>query len=165
MAKKRGKKPKESLGDILLGEEEIVISPSIPPRMGRPPAFSDVKDFEDRAYAYLDECKILNRLPNKAMLAFHLGVVKSTLYEYEKKEDFSNALKSIYALIEDEWVQRLGKAHAAGSIFYLKNAFEYRDSVDHTTDGKPINFTVPQEIAAKHSLVFIEGKKEDANNV
>ena len=77
-------------------------------------------------------------MATKAGLALHLNTTRETLGDYEKKKDFSYAIKRAYTIIEEAWNQKLAGNSPTGSIFYLKSAFQYRDRIDVTSDDKPI---------------------------
>lgn len=121
---------------------------------GRPPKFQSPEHLAALISVYFTKCREEKDIPNKAGLALFLGTTRETLHDYEKKEGFSYAIKDAYATIEDAWVQRLGGnvKTVAGIIFYLKNAFAYRDRIDTdlTSDGEKLTFSIPQEIATKH---------------
>lgn len=132
-----------------------------PKKFGRPPAFSSVQDLEERMQLYLENLTQWEK-PTKAGLSFSLGITRETLNQYEKKEDYSDVLKYWYCFFENAWVQQLSRPNATGTIFYLKNTFGYVDKHENdlTSGGKAIQYVVPQEIAEKHSLVFIDKENE-----
>lgn len=86
---------------------------------------------------YTAECTIKEWLPTKNMWLDCLDITRPTYNIWKKK---SNAIKKIDGQIENMWVQNLTKNNVAGTIFYLKNAFGYRDrqELDHTSGGKSI---------------------------
>lgn len=88
-------------------------------------------------------CAYNHKMPTKGGMAIYLDTIRDTLCEYEKKEGYSDAIKSSYDLIEDAWVQKLSGHAVTGTIFYLKNAFskDWRDKTetDITTKGESIN--------------------------
>ena len=84
------------------------------------------------------ECEESNWIPTKDLWMDKLGILSRTTYNKWKKK--VNAIKRIDKMIENAWVQRLTSNNVAGTIFYLKNAFQYRDNqgVDITSGGKPV---------------------------
>ncbi len=150
------KKVKTKLND---DESQVFVKVSL--RNGRPPSFESVDDLLGRAESYLDTCNALKEVPNKAGLSLFIGCSRETLSEYanNKGKEFSDAVKSIYSYLENAWVQRLSKQHPTGAIFYLKNAFGYMDAFDHTSGGKPMQYTVPDKIAQKQRII-LDIKKE-----
>lgn len=123
--------------------------------IGRPVAINTVEEMEERIVQYLNDMGRF-QLPSKAGLAFALGVCRDTLNEYEKKPGFSDILKHWYPYFEDRWVQNLSRPNATGTIFYLKNTYGYMDTMDHTSGGQPINYTIPKEIAEKHQMLILD---------
>ncbi len=109
---------------------------------------------------YFEECKEEKKAPSKAGLRVFLYCTRETLSQYESgayddaKNKYSDTIKHTYAKMEEYWVNLLARsAPNAGAIFYTKNAFGYRDTVDHTSGGQPINFIMPSEITVKHQLI------------
>lgn len=121
-------------------------------KTGRPRAYQTVDDLEQGIEQYFQYCEQNKKMPNKAGLALSLGVSRETLNNYESIPEFLDAIKKAYAFIEDGWIQKLPYGHAAGNIFYLKNAFGYRDVVENPGGGTTINFLLAPEIAAKYGL-------------
>lgn len=115
---------------------------------GQPRAFSSIESLQEGIDAYFALCKgkarkHWSKVPSKVGLSVSLGVVKSTLWEYESGKhgiEYSNAIKKAYSVIENAVVDQLYRPYPTGAIFYLKNAFkeDYRDRYDHTTDGKEL---------------------------
>lgn len=93
---------------------------------------------------YESDCRCDKHIPTKNGMCIALDIQRSTYNIWKKK---SNTLKRVEGLIEEYWVQTLRANNVAGSIFYLKNAFGYRDrqDLDMTTKGKEINFTDDQK--------------------
>ena len=91
----------------------------------------------DEYELYLMKCKKDDELPTKLGICLWFGISRPTYNQWKKK---SNALKEIEGRTEQAWVQKLTKQSVAGIIFYLKNAFGYRDNkgVDLTSGNKPI---------------------------
>lgn len=96
---------------------------------GRPPEYQNSDELWEAAEQYFEYCEKNKLLPNKAGLAKYLDVHRDTLNDWEKKKQFSVALKKVRTWIEDAWVQRLGGNKPTGAIFYLKNAYkdDYKD--------------------------------------
>lgn len=123
---------------------------------GRPGAFSSPEELTQRIQEYMDflmECK---RFPTNAGLAHWLGVSRDTLNEYSRKKGFSDVVAQFDNFSEDMWLQNLTRPNSTGTAFYLKNRFAYADTIDHTSGGKPITYTIPKEIAEKHKLLVLD---------
>jgi len=107
---------------------------------------------------YLKDCIKDNKLPTKNGVCILFDITRETYNRWKKKSD---ALKAVENLIEEAWVQRLNHNNVAGIIFYLKNAFQYRDNkgLDLTTKGKELNYTNDQiQAIAKRTLKDDTGK-------
>lgn len=100
--------------------------------MSRPRIFKTVAEMETLAKAYLLENA--DRL-TMAGLCNALGVPKQTLHEYEKREGFSDLIKSCRAEVEAcvEATLLYGK-NQTGAIFWLKNHAGYKDT-QHTENN------------------------------
>lgn len=116
---------------------------------GRPTSYDPV--YCDMIIDYMSGGK------SKDAFAGHIGVAKSTIYEWIKKHrEFSNSVKIAEAKCQDFW-EELGVVgttegknfNASTWIFNMKNRFGWRDKteVDHTSQGKRIvgfNYLPPE---------------------
>lgn len=125
---------------------------------GRPPKYKSLEELQAKIAEYWEHINKTGKMPTKGNLSLFLGLTNETLRHYvegtdENGEKFSSTIKESHEKIEDYWVQNLTKNAAAGTIFYLKNAFKYRDKqeTDITSAGQPINIVIPQEIAEKNN--------------
>ena len=121
-----------------------------PDKVGRPPIHTDPKEVERLVDEYLDslgpvyndENEIIGyKYPTLTGLTLALGFCdKSTLYDYAKKEEFSNPIKKGLLHIEKHYEESLNSKASTGAIFALKN-FKWKDKteVEQTTT---ISFTV-----------------------
>lgn len=80
---------------------------------------------------YLKEKK----LPTKNSICIEFDITKETYRQWIKKSD---SLKRVEILIEEIWTQALRGNNVAGVIFYLKNAFGWRDARDLEIKMKPV---------------------------
>lgn len=85
---------------------------------------------------YFKECEEKKEMPNKAGLCVLLKISKETYNIYKKKKAFVDSIKDFESKTENIWVQRLGGTTPTGAIFYLKNAFDYRDKQEIEQSGK-----------------------------
>ena len=106
-------------------------------------SFESTEELRTRIEEYFEDIRAFNasittrgKLPTKGGMTLFLGVSRDTLNEYEDKEGYSDTIKDAYLRIEDGWVQNLTAQSAAGTIFYLKNAFHYRDQKDVNLNDK-----------------------------
>lgn len=98
------------------------------------PTEDKIKEIIDN---YFIECQTNNWLPTKRGLISQLGIERRSYCRWIKR---SPTLKKGDEDIENAWVQKLQGNSVAGVIFYLKNAFGYRDrqDLDVTSAGKPL---------------------------
>lgn len=90
---------------------------------------------------YFEVCRKEDKMPTKGGLSIFLDIDRKGLWRLKQKGGaLGKAIETTYLKIEDMWVQRLKGSNVAGTIFYLKNAFAWRDAYanDITTGGKPI---------------------------
>ena len=66
-----------------------------------------------------------------AGLAYHLGVDRKTILNYEKESEFFQTVKKARQRLEDSVERRLFAANATGAIFWLKNNAGYTDRQEH----------------------------------
>ena len=118
---------------------------------GRPPKFTDPVELDKLIDDYIDNCPDIRRVVSRegevvelpcytlTGLALHLGFCdKCSLYDYQKKPEFSHSIKRARAFIERHYEMLLQAGNGAGAIFALKN-FGWRDKqeVEHTGSGVP----------------------------
>lgn len=100
--------------------------------------------------------------PTVTGLTLHLGFAnKSSLYDYSRKDSFSNSIKRAISRIEKH--HEIAIAHGdkcTGNIFALKN-FGWRDSID-VNQKSQIDFRYSKEERKKRIKEIIE--KKDAND-
>lgn len=84
------------------------------------------------------QVKVWDRYPEPATvtgLALYLGFSsKSSLFDYEKKEEFSSIIKKGRTRVEHEYEKRLHGDKNAGAIFALKN-MDWDDKVKNELSG------------------------------
>lgn len=95
-------------------------------QVGRPSLYKKPQEISDKFDEYLLFCKENSRFPNIAGFCRFLKIVRETYYDYGKKEKFSDTIKMINEILEDETLQTKVLSPAE-KIFYQKNKFGYRD--------------------------------------
>ena len=101
---------------------------------GRPPKFTDPDILDDMVDGYIAECEVSEEPLTITGLALYLGFSdKCSLYDYQKKDEFSHSIKRARTLVENGYEKRLGEG--AGSIFALKN-FGWTDRQDLNLSGQ-----------------------------
>lgn len=110
--------------------------------VSRPRIFESVEAMQAPARAYLD--KNADRL-TMAGLCNALGIPRQTLHEYEKREEFSDLIKSWRAEVEAcvEATLLYGK-NQTGAIFWLKNHAGYKDT-QHTENNHNVKAVLSDE--------------------
>ena len=134
---------------------------------GRPPKFNNVDELDKLIQEYFDKCvpELLcydknekpvykQNPPTITGLALHLGFEsRQSIYDYEKKEDFSYSIKRAKLVCESyvENVLLSGTIHPSGPIFALKN-YGWKDT--HTVES---NSTVKiNELSEKERTEMIK---------
>jgi len=114
---------------------------------GRPLAFKTPEELEDAVNEYF---KVEDK-PTLAGLAYHIGISRKTLYNYDKKDKFLHIIKKAREKVESVYEGRLvWHPNQTGVIFALKN-MNWRDKkeLDHTSKGEAIkgfNYVTPDEL-------------------
>ncbi len=94
---------------------------------GRPPIIKTADEMDDKIKSYIADCQIREAKPNLPMLAHWLGFEsKQSLYDYEKKPEFSYLLKRVRLILEASHLDS-GKTM---DIFVLKNHYGYVDKTE-----------------------------------
>jgi hypothetical protein len=112
---------------------------------GQPPVFETAQDFANKASDYfstIDESKW-----TITGLTLHLGFCnRQSLYDYQKKDEFSGIVKYCRTMVEMAYEQKLSSANVTGAIFALKN-MGWRDKIETgftDNDGNDMPVTVFQ---------------------
>lgn len=134
---------------------------------GRPLIFKTAKELQDKIEEYFDWCDnrtrevyneklgtitVLNPAPyTMSGLARKLGIDRTTLVNYSKKDKFFNTIREAREKVHEDVETRLmDTKNEKGAIFNLKNNFGWKDKqeLDHTTGGEKIsgfNYIAPQD--------------------
>lgn len=92
--------------------------------MGRPRLWNTPEEFETVAGAYFDSCVDKDGdpvMPTINGLCLAIGCCRETLWDYSRKEGFSDAVKRVRSRLEMAWEKRLSGNSCTGAIFWLKN--------------------------------------------
>ncbi len=71
--------------------------------MGKPRIFKTEQEFYDAIIDYFEYCEINERFPNIAGAVVHMGIGRTTFYEYEAK--YPNTFKRFQDILEDNVLQ------------------------------------------------------------
>jgi len=147
-------------------------------KVGRPPLFKTPQEMEDAMNEYFDHCdnrirhvydkksgnviEIIDPEPyTMAGLAYSIGMDRTTLYNYNQKDEFIDTIKKARNKVQLDVERRLMEGQATGAIFNLKNNFGYVDKTetDLTSKGEQINSNVDPALAAGFAS-YLKQKKD-----
>ena len=119
---------------------------------GRPPKYKNQAEmqkaidsyFATDAFIETDNGKVYS--PTIAGLAYHLDLTRQGLLEYSHKGEFSYTVKKAKQKVEIFLEQRLASNAVAGTIFNLKNNFEWKDKTEQEVSGNLQISTIKREI-------------------
>ncbi len=98
---------------------------------GRPLKFNTPEEVETAISYYFEE----EKEPTLAGLAVYLGISRSTLYNYEEKDQFLDIIKKAREKVESVYEKRLVYGNTpTGVIFALKN-MSWRDKTETELTG------------------------------
>lgn len=126
---------------------------------GRPPKFKTAEEMQHRIDLYFMACRahqtgkselleelstddllIINDIddvvPTVCGLAYELDMSRVTFSTYAKKDEFLNTIKKARQKVEKSLEQRLATNCVAGTIFNLKNNFDWKDKTETALTGK-----------------------------
>jgi len=107
--------------------------------MGRPTVFQDAEELKEEVNGYFKRCEEFKKVPTISGLAVCLGISRVTLFTYRKKHknlEIRKILMVAKGLIEANQEEGLiaGTLSAAGTIFSLKNNFDWKDKPNEIED-------------------------------
>ena len=110
--------------------------------VGRPPKYNTPEEMQVAIDAYFTECA--NKESPQPLtvtgLALALDMTRRGLLDYcEKSDEFAHTVKRAKLVVENFIEKRLYEPNATGSIFNLKNNFQW---VDKTEQDQNINGTL-----------------------
>lgn len=96
---------------------------------GRPLKFESVEDMQKQMDAYFLECDTADPKEPYTItgLALALDTSRQTLVNYEKRDEYFDAIKRAKLKVENSYEKHLLKGQVAGAIFSLKNNFSWAD--------------------------------------
>lgn len=102
--------------------------------VGRPKAFKSVEEVEEKINAYFNYCEEKEKPYTMSGLAYYLGIDRKTLLNYSKNEEYFHTIKKARDKVQmqlEECLYRLG--NNSGVIFNLKNNFDWKDKIEHSS--------------------------------
>ena len=129
---------------------------------GRPPIWTDPKVLQKLVDNYFETEKKVTL----AGLAEALDISRSTLYEYDQKDEFSDIIKKAREKVEKRYEDYLiYSGTPTGVIFALKNmGWADKKEVDHTSGGekiKPLLGGISRDESSNSDKQTSKAKKED----
>ena len=103
-------------------------------KVGRPKAFKSVKEVEEKINAYFNYCEEKEKPYTMSGLAYYLGIDRKTLLNYSKNEEYFHTIKKARDKVQmqlEECLYRL--VNNSGVIFNLKNNFDWKDKIEHSS--------------------------------
>lgn len=130
--------------------------------IGRPPKYDSVEEVQKIIMEYLEEYNTPENPPTMTGLAMSLGLSRTGLLEYSRKDLFSNSIKRARAFVEEinERMLITKKTSPIGNIFNLKNNFGWRDDKQIVVEHKNIARIMESEV---EHIEVIEGKLVEDN--
>lgn len=130
--------------------------------MGRPKKYQTEEELSQAIETYFAKTEESKEIANKAGLCHSLGISRETYSQYLK--EYPDTIKETNVRLENIWIQRLASNAPTGAIFYMKNAFGYRDrqETDITTKGNEVVFSHGQILHIAQNA--IEGTDSDGSS-
>ena len=103
-------------------------------KVGRPKAFKSVKEVEEKINAYFNYCEEKEKPYTMSGLAYYLEVSRQTLVNYSYEDEYFDTIKKARDKVQmqlEECLYRLG--NNSGVIFNLKNNFDWKDKIEHSS--------------------------------
>lgn len=98
---------------------------------GRPRKFKCAQEVEDYVEKYFTYCAQYDKPLTMSGLAVALGIDRTTLINYGKKDEYFDTVKKFRNIVEAYAEERLfGKSQVAGTIFALKNNHGWVDKTE-----------------------------------
>ncbi len=119
---------------------------------GRPPKFKSVEDLDKLIEAYFISLEYEDfetgepkkKNPTLTGLTLFLGFCdKSSLYDYQKKDEFSHSIRMARLMVEEGYEQALLSKFANGATFALKN-FGWKDKIEQEITEHKITIVEPE---------------------
>ena len=103
--------------------------------VGRPRAFKSVEEVEEKINAYFNYCEEKEKPYTMSGLAYYLGIDRKTLLNYSKNEEYFHTIKKARDKVQMQLEENalLNKANPTFTIFNLKNNFDWKDKIEHSS--------------------------------
>lgn len=103
--------------------------------VGRPKAFKSVEEVEEKINAYFNYCEEKEKPYTMSGLAYYLEVSRQTLVNYSYKDEYFDTIKKARDKVQMQLEENAlsNKANPTFTIFNLKNNFDWKDKIEHSS--------------------------------
>ena len=104
-------------------------------KVGRPKIFNNVKEVEEKINAYFNYCEEKEKPYTMSGLAYYLGISRQTLVNYSNQDQFFDTIKKARDRVQMQLEENAlsNKANPTFTIFNLKNNFDWKDKIEHSS--------------------------------
>ena len=103
--------------------------------VGRPRAFKSVEEVEKKINAYFNYCEEKEKPYTMSGLAYYLEVSRQTLVNYSYEDEYFDTIKKARDRVQMQLEENAlsNKANPTFTIFNLKNNFDWKDKIEHSS--------------------------------
>ena len=103
--------------------------------VGRPRAFKSVEEVEEKINAYFNYCEEKEKPYTMSGLAYYLDISRQTLVNYSNQDQFFDTIKKARDRVQMQLEENAlsNKANPTFTIFNLKNNFDWKDKIEHSS--------------------------------
>ena len=103
--------------------------------VGRPRSFKSVEEVEEKINAYFNYCEEKEKPYTMSGLSYYLGIDRKTLLNYSKNEEYFHTIKKARDKVQMQLEENAlsNKANPTFTIFNLKNNFDWKDKIEHSS--------------------------------
>ena len=103
--------------------------------VGRPRAFKSVEEVEEKINAYFNYCEEKEKPYTMSGLAYDLDVSRQTLVNYSYEDEYFDTIKKARDKVQMQLEENAlsNKANPTFTIFNLKNNFDWKDKIEHSS--------------------------------
>ena len=104
-------------------------------KVGRPKAFKSSEEVEEKINAYFNYCEEKEKPYTMSGLAYYLGISRQTLVNYSNQDQFFDTIKKARDRVQMQLEENAlsNKANPTFTIFNLKNNFDWKDKIEHSS--------------------------------
>ena len=104
-------------------------------KAGRPRAFKNAEEVKSKIDAYFNYCEEKEKPYTMSGLAYYLEIDRRTLLNYSKNEEFFPLIKKARDRVQMQLEENAlsNKANPTFTIFNLKNNFDWKDKIEHSS--------------------------------